>query len=137
MPWTVVAAHLTVLELRSCRNVAYRHGGGADGECDRRELEKPGGFRGGLPLPGLHPLRKRVTPTPPGLRPPHTHLTVLELLPFATLRQSFPAPGGGGSHGDTQWQAVPGIAINREHPDAISTKFIISCFVGHYQEFPV
>ncbi|WP_292392637.1 hypothetical protein, partial [Methanoculleus sp. UBA303] len=42
------------------------------------------------------------------------------------------AMGAGGSYGDTQGKAVPRIAIKREHPDEISTKLSISCFVGHY-----
>ncbi|CVK31529.1 conserved protein of unknown function [Methanoculleus bourgensis] len=29
---------------------------------------------------------------------------------------------------------MPRTAINREHPDEISTKFSISCFVGHYSQ---
>jgi len=47
--------------------------------------------------------------------------------------EGSPPPQSGGSHGDTRWKAVLRIAINREHPDGISAKFIISCFVGHYQ----
>ena len=68
----------------------------------------------GLPLPCL--AQRTAPPSPHPARPP----------------ASSPAPGGGGSHGDTQGKAVPRIAINREHPDEISTKFSISCFVGHY-----
>jgi len=36
-----------------------------------------------------------INPPPPALRAPQSHLTVLKLLPFATLRQSFRPPGGG------------------------------------------
>ena len=68
-------------------------GGGADGECDRRELEKPGGFRGGLPLPCLAQRSVHTSSAPPlpasGLLPAPS---VLKLLPFG---QSFPAPGAG------------------------------------------
>ena len=70
----------------------------------------------GLPLPCL--AQRTAPPSPHPARPP----------------ASSPAPGGGGSHGDTQGKAVPRIAINREHPDEISTKFSISCFVGHYSQ---
>ncbi|WP_292386265.1 hypothetical protein, partial [Methanoculleus sp. UBA430] len=62
--------------------------GGADGECEHSELEHRQ-VRGGSISPPLSPPHKvmPVTPTPPGLRPPQSHLMVLKLLPF---RQSFP-----------------------------------------------
>ncbi|WP_243671243.1 hypothetical protein, partial [Methanoculleus chikugoensis] len=47
---------------------------------------------GGTPPPLSPPYRDQPTTHPARLRPPHSHLTVLELLPF---RQSFPAPRGG------------------------------------------
>ena len=68
----------------------------------------------GRPLP--HLAQRTAHPSPHPARPP----------------ASSPAPWGGGSHGDTQGKAVPRIAINREHPDEISTKFGLNCFVGHY-----
>ncbi|CCJ37418.1 hypothetical protein BN140_2495 [Methanoculleus bourgensis MS2] len=65
--------------------------------------------------------------------PPHLAQRTAHSSPHpARPPASSPAPWGGGSHGDTQGKAVPRIAINREHPDEISTKFGISCFVGHY-----
>ena len=65
--------------------------------------------------------------------PPHLAQRTAHSSPHpARPPASSPAPWGGGSHGDTQGKAVPRIAINREHPDEISTKFGISCFVRHY-----
>ncbi len=70
MQWTVVAIAI---------------GGGADGE-------------GVSPSPVSNSQRSAhlISPTPPGLRPPHTHLTVLELLPFATFPAVVPCPEGRG-----------------------------------------
>ncbi len=43
--------------------------------CERSEHEKPEGFRGGLPLPCLARRSAHlIDPTPPGLRPPQSHL---------------------------------------------------------------
>ena len=53
--------------------------------------------------------------------------------PWLAQRSAHPSPR---PHGDTPGKAVPRIAIKREHPDEISTKLSISCFVGHYPHFP-
>ena len=50
--------------------------------------------------------------------------------PWLAQRSAHPSPR---PHGDTPGKAVPRIAIKREHPDEISTKLSISCFVAHYR----
>ena len=72
---------------------------------------------GARPLPGQNVTQKFLSgiPTPPGLRrgiPVRFFGSPHPARPSA----SSPAPGGGGSQGDTQWKAVPGGAPRAGFP---------------------
>ncbi len=72
---------------------------------------------GARPVPGQNVIQKFLSgiPTPPGLRrgiPVRFFGSPHPARPSA----SSPAPGGGGSQGDTQWKAVPGGAPRAGFP---------------------